>query len=158
MFNDFLPYIFGPKIVVGDEDHPSGFSKLGHKDISDAEERLGFAFPPQLSTFYETIGFGIWRKGTDDKKATYNNNELLYPGEIADLYLDHEQYRRPPEGFDPNKMPFFEVNLHSFLTMKPRAANPNIVYNGRGQPLGDLEEFMAKLYSHAKFWLTDAAD
>jgi hypothetical protein len=58
----------------------------------------------------------------------------LYPGEIADLYLDNEHYRRPLEGFRPDEMPFFEVNLHDFLTMKPLAEDPNTVYDVGGEP------------------------
>src|SRR5688572_20313566 len=84
---------------------------IDQNDITEAETRLGFSFPPQLRAFFTEIGSGFLTTGMNSAapaKVTYINR-FLDPDEVATLYLKEDDELVPSEGFGAGEIPFFEV-------------------------------------------------
>lgn len=125
-------------------------------DVAIAEERLGYALPDQLQTFYREVGAGFFCHGVEDGPNRNRGlvNRILGPIQAANILLDKNDAFRPPEGFLKGVMPFFDVGSGTFLVLKPRMKKSNRVYWPDGKTLvaEDLYEFFERLHRQADFY------
>jgi hypothetical protein len=61
---------------------------------------------------------------------------------------------RPPEGFVPGVMPFFDVGEQTYLVTRPSSDHPNAVYwpDGKSEVSDSLGAFFKDLYLRAGFY------
>ncbi len=145
-FSYLKPFIFESS------DRGNWFEPVSNTKISEAEDRLRFAFPSELKKFYLEIGYGFFTKSflERDTSGMDYSNRLLDPLSIADIMLlGYESGQLHPDvEFKPGDMPFFEVDGgDTFLFMRPQSEKPNAVYGMLGELIEeDFEKFIWRLY------------
>lgn len=55
------------KQFVGAHESRNEFIQLSPGEIEAAEQRLGYRFPDQLRRFFEEIGYGFLKQGSEDE-------------------------------------------------------------------------------------------
>lgn len=127
------------------------FYEITREEIRTAEERLGFSFPSELSTFYLEVGYGFINK---ENKNTFNR--LLDPDTIADITLREGIYEFDPDldGIyeEEDQFVFYEVNEGVYLTLDRKAVNQSPVYFFETKIAGSLEEFMQKIDQDSDYY------
>lgn len=114
-------------------------------EIVEAETRLGVRFAAGLREFYQRVGCGFLRKGCDGV-VVMSINRILAPSEIVELYFGQSEVG-PPEGFDSDELPVFEVGNDMFLVMHPWRENSEGVFDRAGELLASgFAEFVEKMY------------
>ncbi len=116
------------------------FYKITHKEISEAETRLGFKFPSELRQFYQEIGAGrlVAPKNPPEGYDFNSSNEILPPWVVANFVEGKIMWNEEDnlgmmessyEDLQPGDIPVFEISdSSSFMIMKPLSDNPNAVW------------------------------
>lgn len=120
------------------------FFPLKEKDLINAEERLGFKFPPELREFYLVVGYGFF-KGNNENSIS----RLMDPDTIADITLREGIYEYEPdlEGIyeEADKLVFYEVNEGVYLTLDLNDTQKTSVHYFDNKIADSLENFIKKV-------------
>lgn len=137
--------------------HPESgnqFFPLDAAKVSQAEARLGRAFPRDLVTFYNEIGCGFLRSpSTVPFQRPYCYfNRFIGPNEIVDLMVG-EHPATPAEGFDDGEIPFFEVGEQLHLVLRSSESELYAVCWSCGEEVApNLVEFVRRLMANPRFY------
>ncbi|GAB6256940.1 type II toxin-antitoxin system antitoxin YxxD [Peribacillus sp. N1] len=120
------------------------FFPLKEKDLIEAEERLGFKFPPELREFYLEVGYGFL-KGNNENSIS----RLMDPDTIADITLREGIFEYDPdlEGIydEADKLVFYEVNEGVYLTLDLNDTQRTSVHFFDNKIADSLESFIKKV-------------
>lgn len=120
------------------------FFLLKEKDLIEAEQRLGFKFPPELREFYLEVGYGFF-KGNNENSIS----RLMDPDTIADITLREGIYEYDPdlEGIyeEADKLVFYEVNEGVYLTLDLNDTQRNSVHFFDNKIADSLESFIKEV-------------
>ncbi|HDX9632023.1 TPA: SMI1/KNR4 family protein [Bacillus cereus] len=128
------------------------FFKLQENELIVAEERLGFAFPNELRSFYLEVGYGFIKGNNVDAI-----NRIMDPDTIADITLREGIYEFDPdlEGIyeEEDKLVFYEINEGVYLTLDLNTPQQTPVYFFETQIADSLEEFIRKINQDTEYFV-----
>ncbi|MGH0424559.1 SMI1/KNR4 family protein [Bacillus pretiosus] len=128
------------------------FFKLQENELIVAEERLGFAFPNELRSFYLGVGYGFIKGNNVDAI-----NRIMDPDTIADITLREGIYEFDPdlEGIyeEEDKLVFYEINEGVYLTLDLNTPQQTPVYFFETQIADSLEEFIRKINQDTEYFV-----
>ena len=117
---------------------------MKEKDLIEAEQRLGFKFPPELREFYLEVGYGFFKGNNENSRS-----RLMDPDTIADITLREGIYEYDPdlEGIyeEADKLVFYEVNEGVYLTLDLNDTQRNSVHFFDNKIADSLESFIKKV-------------
>jgi hypothetical protein len=129
------------------------FYLLEKNDLKEAQDRLGFEFPKEISLFYNKIGYGFLCNESDDMI-----DRFMDPGSVADFILCEGVFEtnEPFEYYEKNFLPFFEISEDSFIALDLDSENEKgecAVYYFDSKIADSLEEFLRKMDEKTDYYL-----
>ena len=133
---------------IGNDDGKHVFYRLGDVDIKNAERKLGYRFPEELSQFYRQVGYGFLC--SRDKESI---DRMMDPESIANFLVDNTQdedkyfieYCKME-----NLIPFFEVGDGCYITM---SIDTNRIFYFEHIIANSLPEFLDKMDANTDYYL-----
>lgn len=140
MFENLLKEIKNKKNVFE-------FYKLEEEEIKDAEERLGYSFPPILRAFYCEVGYGFI------KGSPSFINRIMAPDEVADFMRDEEEYQYVDKSiYSENEMVFYHIADEDFLTIEMLGDSGAVKYFDEIIAV-DLIDFINKMMVNPNYFI-----
>lgn len=140
MFEKFLKQIKNKKNVFE-------FYKLEEEDIKDAEERLGYSFPPILRAFYCEVGYGFIKENPSFI------NRIMAPDDVADFMCEEEYQYVDKSIYSENEMIFFHIADEDFLTIEMLGDNSGAVKYFDEIIAVDLIDFINKMMVNPNYFI-----
>lgn len=133
---------------IGNEDGKHVFYRLNDTDIKNAEKRLGYKFPKELSEFYKQVGYGFLC--SFDKESI---DRMMDPESIANFMTNNTQ--EEDKYFIEyckmeNTIPFFEIGDGSYITI---SIDTNRIFYFDYVIATSLQEFLDRMDKDTDYYL-----
>lgn len=119
------------------------------------ETQTGISLPTELQEFYERLGHGRIQLSRAGEWAEFDLNIIVDPERLASLFLHRDpSLEVDAELFEAGDLPFFDMGSHSYLVMRPSAAEPNAIFWPYSDaPISqDIWEFTDRLLANPRFY------
>ncbi|MBE6753445.1 MAG: SMI1/KNR4 family protein [Ruminococcaceae bacterium] len=124
------------------------FSKVSEEAITEAEQRMGFAFPHSLRAFYQEIGYGFF------KYDPAFINRIMEPSDVADFVCMSEEYMYVDRSLYPeDELVFMHISGEDFLTVEYSDGKEGVVKYLGSAIAESFADFLKKMIAAPNYFI-----